>query len=255
MRKKIAVFLSLVFSLSMISCSKSNEEKKEVNISIAASLLEPMKKIVSNFEIENNIKVNINSGGSGTLKKQIVGGAEVGLFISANERYVDELINEGFIDQSKKSNPITNTLVLVKNNNFKDDIKSIDDLVNKELKIAIGEVSTVPAGEYAKEALINSGVWEELEEKIIFCKDVTAVKTYVERGEVDCGFIYSSDAMNIKDSTVQFTVDNDLHTPIVYTMAPIKDYKESEACEELIKTISSEESKEILKEYGFTIRE
>ena len=255
MRKKIAIFISLILSFSIMACSNSKEENKEIQISVAASLLEPMQKIVANFENENNVKVNINSGGSGTLKKQIVSGADVGLFISANERYVDELIEEGFVDATQKTNPFTNTLVLVRSNSSDEEIKSIDDIVNKDVKIAIGEVNTVPAGEYTKEALSNLGVWDSIQDKIIYCKDVTAVKSYVERGEVDCGFIYGSDALNIKDASVEFTVDEKLHTPIVYTMAPIKDYKESELCEKLIKTINSNESRKILKEYGFAIRE
>lgn len=256
MRKKVAISIFLVFSLLFVSCGQTKDnEVKEINISVAASLLEPINKIIEEYKVDKNITINVNSGGSGTLKKQISSGADVGLFISANEKYVDELISEGLVDSNKKSNPITNKLVLIKSNDAKDEINSIQDLVNINGKIGVGEVSTVPAGEYAKESLTNLGIWDEIQDKIIFCKDVTAVKAYVERGEVEAGFIYKSDAIDIKNSSVVLEVPEDTHKEIIYTMAPIEGYEFSTECNEFIKFINSDKAKEILKEYGFNIRE
>lgn len=256
MRKKVAITLILVFSLLFVSCSKTkDDEVKEINISVAASLLEPINKIIDEYKVDKNIVINVNSGGSGTLKKQISSGADVGLFISANEKNVDELISEGLVDANKKSNPITNKLVLIKSNNARQEINDIQDLVKLEGKIAIGETSTVPAGEYAKESLINLGIWDKIQDKIIYCKDVTAVKAYVERGEVEAGFVYKSDALDIKNSTVVLEAPKDSHKEIIYTMAPIEGYKQSAECNDFMKYINSDKAKEILKEYGFSIRE
>lgn len=256
MRKKVAISLLLVFSLLFVSCYKTKDNKvKEINISVAASLLEPINKIIDEYKLDNEITINVNSGGSGTLKKQISSGADVGLFISANEKNVDELISEGLVDTNKKSNPITNKLVLIKSNNAKQEINNLQDLINLDGKIAIGEISTVPAGEYAKESLVNQGIWDKIQDKIIFCKDVTAVKAYVERGEVEVGFIYKSDAIDIENATVAIEVSEDTHKEIIYTMAPIEGYKQSVECNEFIKFINSDKAKEILKEYGFSIRE
>lgn len=255
MRKKIAILWMICLSILFMSCTNTKEDIKEINISVAASLLDPVNKIIEEYQKENNIKINVNSGGSGTLKKQISEGAEIGVFFSANEKYVDDLIKEGLVSEDKKSNPVSNTLVLIKNKSVNDDINEISDLANLNKKIAIGEVSTVPVGEYAKEALTNMNLWNSVESNAIYCKDVSAVKTYVERGEVDYGFIYKSDSIDLKDSEILAEVPEEYHRNIVYSLAPINDYKYSDECNKFINFINSTKGKEILEEYGFIVKE
>lgn len=255
MRKKVGLLLLIIFTVILCGCTNNAQTKKEINISVAASLLDPMTKIAEIYEKYNNVKVNINSGGSGTLKKQISEGADVGLFFSANEKYVDQLISEGLASEANKVDEVFNKLVLIKSNNATTNISDIKDLANFNGKIAIGEPGTVPAGQYAKETLESLGIWNDIESKIVYCKDVTAVKTYVEKGEVDYGFVYKSDAINLKDSSILEEIDDSLHSPINYSLIPINGYKYSEECKALINLILSDEGKAILKEYGFEVKE
>ncbi|MEG2291455.1 MAG: molybdate ABC transporter substrate-binding protein [Clostridium sp.] len=254
MRKKIAILWMICLSILFMSCTNTKEEVKEINISVAASLVDPINSIIEEYQKENNIKINVNSGGSGTLKKQISEGAEIGIFFSASEKYVDDLIKEGLVSSDKKINPIGNTLVLIKNKSVNDEFSEISDLVNLNKKIAIGEVSTVPAGEYAKEALTNMNLWDSIESNTIYCKDVKAVKTYVERGEVDYGFIYKSDSIDLKDSKIIAEVPEEYHKKIVYSLAPINGYEYSNECNKFIEFINSDKGKEILEEYGFIVK-
>lgn len=255
MCKKITALLLVMLSVIFVGCGNTGKEIREINLSVAASLLEPMTKIAEIYEKDNNVKININSGGSGTLKKQISEGADIGLFFSANEKFVDDLIIEGLVEKDKKLSPITNSLVLIKYKDAKEEISNINELTNLKGNIAIGEVTTVPAGEYAKEALTSLGIWTEVEDNIIYGKDVTAVRTYVERGEVEYGFIYKSDAIALESSSILEVVDPSLHTEINYALAPIEGYEYSEDCDEIIELILSKEGKAILEEYGFGVRE
>lgn len=77
MYKKIFVIV-LVLGIAIttfVACSKGESSDKELTVSIAASLQEPMKQISNDFFKEKGIKINYNIGGSGTLKKQIISGA------------------------------------------------------------------------------------------------------------------------------------------------------------------------------------
>lgn len=240
MRKKIVIFILLI-PIIFIACGNNKDNSKEINISVAASLYEPISEIVKNYEVENNIKVNINYGGSGTLKKQISNGAEVALFISADEKYIDELISEGLVLEANKKTPISNNLVVIKSKN------AIGD------KLAIGEINTVPAGRYAKETLEKLGKWSSIEENVIYCKDVTAVKSYVESGEVDYGIVYKSDATTLENSTVIWEIPNDLHSKITYAIGIVEDTYNKKDIEALVNYILSPEGVKILKEYGFEV--
>ncbi|MGL4335720.1 MAG: molybdate ABC transporter substrate-binding protein [Turicibacter sp.] len=254
MRKKIALVL-VVISFALVGCQSSSGEVLSLNMSVAASLVEPMNEIIAAYESDHDVEIKLNSGGSGTLKKQISEGANVGLFFSASEKYMDQLIEENLVLAENKENPIHNTLVLIKNNDSMDEVQDISDLANVQTRIAIGEVSTVPAGEYAKEALLNMGLYSDLESNLIYAKDVTAVKTYVERGEVDYGIVYKSDALNLTNSSIVSEIPSSYHTEIVYSLAPIEGYEHESECKAFIDFINSDFSKQILSDYGFKIGE
>ena len=250
MRKKISLPIIMaigMLSLLFVGCT-NNKEEKTLTVSIAASLQKPMEKIASNFEKENGVKIQYNVGGSGTLKKQISDGADVDLFFSANTKYAKELVNK---DESYKI--LNNQLVLIENNDYNKPINSLEDLKNVEGKIAIGEISTVPAGQYAKESLEKVGAYKDIEDKLVFARSVTNVKTYVENGEANLGFVYKTDALDLKNSKIVYEVPNDYHKPIEYELCLLKNSKNNKEAKKLIEYLKGEESKKIFSEYGFEV--
>lgn len=253
MRKKIIVLTTfLCLMMGLTACGFNKSAVAEINISVAASLVDPINEMIDLYTKEHDIKINVNSGGSGTLKKQISEGAAIGLFFSANEKYVDELIEEGLVLESNKVNPIYNTLVVIKHQEAPT-IESLSDLANSNLRLVIGEVGTVPAGEYAKQALMNLGIWSDLEPQLIYAKDVTAVKTYVERGEVDYGIVYKTDAIKLEKSEVLMSLPSESYQKIVYSLAPIEGYKYEAEVLDFMTFIQSEPGKAILEKYGFDV--
>lgn len=255
MRKKISLAIIMtigMLSLLFVGCTKNNEEKT-LTVSIAASLQKPMEKIATNFEKEYGVKIQYNVGGSGTLKKQIDDGADVDLFFSANTKYAEDLINEGLVNKGESYKILSNKLVLIENNDYNQKINSLEDLKSAEGKIAMGDVSTVPAGQYAKESLEKLGIFKDVESKLVFARSVTSVKTYVENGEANLGFVYKTDALDLKNSKIVYEVPNDYHKPIEYELCLLKNSKNSEEAKKFIDYLENSESKKIFSEYGFGV--
>lgn len=252
MRKKVKFLLSLAACLSiigLIGCDKkgNDNDNKELTVSIAASLKEPMDIIGDNFTKETGIKVNFNSGSSGTLEKQIQNGAKVDVFFSASKKYSDDLLNSGAIYENSVENILTNSLVVIGNK----DIKSLNDLENVSGKIAIGEINTVPAGTYAKESLDYYKLYNKLENKFVYGKNVTNVKEYVESGNAEYGFVYKSDAINLKNSKIVYEIKNESHKKIEYTVSILKDSRNINEGKKFLQYLNSDKSMEIFEEYGF----
>ncbi|EJT5938687.1 TPA: molybdate ABC transporter substrate-binding protein [Clostridium perfringens] len=255
MRKKISLSIIMIIgmlSLLFVGCT-NNKEEKTLTVSIAASLQKPMEKIAANFEKENGVKIQYNVGGSGTLKKQISDGADVDLFFSANTKYAKELIDEGLVNKDESYKILNNQLVLIENNDYNKPINSLEGLKNVEGKIAIGEISTVPAGQYAKESLEKVGDYKDIEDKLVFARSVTNVKTYVENGEANLGFVYKTDTLDLKNSKIVYEVPNDYHKPIEYELCLLKNSKNNKEAKKLIEYLKGEESKKIFSEYGFEV--
>ena len=250
MRKKIKLLSVILCVLVLTGCNKSSQN--ELTISVATSLLNPINEIIKEYENENNVKVNVNFGGSGTLKSQIENGADVCAYFSANEKFMDELVEKNMVKEDEINVPISNSLVLIKSDKCKYDIKSLKDLLKYDITMAIGQIDTVPAGQYAKESLEKLNIFNEIKDKLVYGKDVSAVKNYVETSEVDLGIVYKSDSLDLKSSQVVLEIPKNLHENINYTLAPINS---SEDGKKIIEFINSKYSKEILREYGFLINE
>ncbi|MDQ9761053.1 hypothetical protein RFZ45_19660, partial [Acinetobacter baumannii] len=73
---------------------------------------------------------------------------------------MNELVKSNIVSKEDIIYPISNSLVLIKNNNIKDNVKDIKQIINSNFSICIGEINTVPVGQYAKDALNNTGVFD-----------------------------------------------------------------------------------------------
>lgn len=254
MKKLISLFIPVVL-LVISGCSSSkleaSEKKMELTISAAASLQDSMNDIKPIFEEKNpHIKINFNFGASGALQQQISQGAPVDLFFSAAEDKFDKLIEDGLIDQKQGIDLIGNELVLVVPVNSNKGISSFEDLI-KAGQISIGTPESVPAGQYAKETLQNLNLWEDVEGKVVYAKDVRQVLTYVETNNVDAGIVYKTDAFISSKVKIAATANENLHVPIIYPLGVIKDSSHPEEAQQFYKFLQQKTSIDIFEKYGF----
>lgn len=252
MKKILAV---LILGLLLLSCGAKKEAEKEENtvltVSAAASLKTSLDEIAENYRKDNpGVTVNINYGGSGALEKQIAEGAPSDIFISAAKKNMDNLEEKNLIVKESRKDLLKNTLVLIAPNTQKDKIKTVEDITKAE-KIAMGEEKTVPAGKYGKEVLTKLNLFSEIESRVVYQKDVTAVLNIVELGEVDAGIVYLTDSKKMKNGFVVAEFSSDLHALIVYPAAIIQGTKNPEKADGFLKYMENEKSKEIFAKNGF----
>lgn len=238
----IKLFIGM-FMLSSFGFAKDYE----ITVSAAASLKEVMGDLIKKFEGENKgVKVNINLGGSGALKNQIIAGAPVDLVFFASQKDLKDLDKKGLVEKDYQGDILKNRLIVAGRSN----INSLEDLIGS--KVAIGTPETVPAGKYAKEAFINSKIWEKIENDIVYAKDVRSAAQYVDLYEVDFSLIYKTDAKVLKNSEIVYIVPEDLHSPIVYSYGIIKD-RASEEVVKFYEFLASETAKKYYEKYNFEL--
>jgi molybdate transport system substrate-binding protein len=224
-----------------------------ITVSAAASLTEAFTNISSQFEKENpGTNVSLNFGSSGNLRMQIDGGAPVDVFASADEKQMDMLANKSLIVNSSRKDFTHNSLVLIVPANSDLNITNIKDLTNPKVqKISIGSPDSVPVGEYAKIALTDAGLWSQLENKTVPAGDVKQVLTYVERGEVDAGFVYATDAKTAKPGTIKVITSVPESLPISYPIAVISASNHQATAQKFVDFVTGTEGQNFLKEDGF----
>lgn len=257
MRKTLIATL-LILSVLFIGCTQEGpeiegkEEEVTLTISAAVSLTNVLEEIKDVYLAEKNVELIFILGGSGTLAQQIQQGAPADIFISANQDWMDTLETEELIIADTRVDFTGNKLVLIAEESSTIAYESFADIsVSDVNNIAIGNPDSVPAGEYAKETLKNLDLWEVVQKKLVLAKDVRQVLTYVETGNADIGLVYSSDALSSNSIKVLATADKDLHNPIIYPAAVIKDTENEQAAKDFIVFLESDQAQEILASYGF----
>ena len=230
----------------------------EVNLAAAASLKNVYdEKLIPMFEQKYpGVKVTPTYASSGDLQTQIENGLETDVFMSAANKQMDALVEEGIINNDTNLQFLENKVVLIVPADSNSNISSFDDLKNVEGNIAIGDPESVPAGQYAQEVLNNTGIWDDVESKLSLGTDVTAVLNQVAQGSADCGIVYATDAKSTDDVKVICEAPDDaLKTPVIYPVAAIKDTNDTDATKAFMDFLQTQEAKDVFVDYGFTIHE
>jgi len=256
--KKFYSFFASILILVGLLAACGNEENDpqvkepiELTISAAASLQDALEELKTTYEKEHDtIKILYNFGGSGALQQQILQGAPADLFFSAAEDKFDALVEKEMIDPNQGVDLLANELVLIVPKKNDKQIQSFEDL-KQAGKIALGTPETVPAGQYGVETLKNMQLWESLESKVVYTKDVRQVLTYSETENVDAGIVYKTDALVSNKVEVVATADDQTHTPIIYPVGVIKNSKHVQEAEDFYHFLQSDEAMEVFKKYGF----
>ncbi|RDW20372.1 molybdate ABC transporter substrate-binding protein [Oceanobacillus arenosus] len=255
MKRVMILFIFLVLT----ACAENEEpvesaETVELTVSAAASLKDAMDVIADKYEEENqNITLQINYGGSGSLQQQISQGAPADLFFSAAEDKFDLLVEERNIEEEDGIDLLGNELVLIAPTDGAEEMEGFQELINENVdKISIGTPETVPAGAYAIESFEAMGIWNDIESKVVYAKDVRQVLSYVETGNVSAGVVYKTDALISDEVAIVETADPKTHTPIIYPLGVIKDSKHYEEAQDFYQFLQSEDALKVFRDYGFT---
>ena len=244
--------LRRVLAAAVFATATASAFAGELVVSAAASLSNAFKEIAQNYEAQHaGTKVSLNFGASGSLLQQIAKGAPVDVFASADQETMDAAEKQGLVARADRRDFVRNALAVIVPIDSKLALKRLEDLDQPAVRrVAIGNPASVPVGRYAKHALEGAKLWTVFEPKAINTQNVRQSLDYVARGEVDAGFVYSTDAAIMKDKVkVAFNVPLDV--VISYPIAKLTNSANGQEAARFVDFVQSSESQAILAKYGF----
>jgi molybdate transport system substrate-binding protein len=252
-----AVVASLLLTISLPLMAPSTvvaQSNTTLLVSAAASLKEVLEEIRTNYQQSRpGTTINYNFGASGALLQQIQQGAPADIFISAAKRQVDTLEQAGQLVPGTRSNLAKNRLVLIVPRNVTN-VTSFFNLTRDDIRrIAIGEPRSVPAGQYAEQVLKQLKIYDKIKPKFVFANNVRQVLAAVESGNADAGLVYRTDAAISNKVKTVVAASETYHAPIIYPMAVLRQSKNQQAAREFVQYLSGDQSKAVLKKYGFLL--
>lgn len=243
MRRIIGVSLFIVTLLVSLTTSAT----PKITVFAAASLTNAMQDIATSYK---DAEIVFSFASSSVLAKQIEQGAPADIFMSADQKWMNYLIEHKVA--TDKQNLLKNGLVLIAPKQSKLEKVEIDAntdwqaILPKGERLAVGDPDHVPAGLYAKESLTNLGVFDKLLPQMAPASNVRDALMLVERNEAALGIVYSTDAKVSDKVKIIGSFPAETFTPIEYPITLLKP-----EAKEFYQYLSSETAKKIFQKYGF----
>lgn len=243
------IFL-LTSALLLTGLSSALHAQEKIRVYAASSMTNAIDALVEQFEATRNITVSKVYAGTSSLARQIEQGAPADVFISANLRWTDYLIENGIVSSDNVSNLARNQLVVVSNDQIDLNLTQAEswELALDGGRFAIGQTQSVPVGIYAKEALQSMGVWEQIQRYSAPTNNVRTALALAERGEVPLAVVYLTDAKLSDTLNIAAFIPSDTHSPITYPIAKLND---DVATVSFVDYLLSSEGQAVLKQFGF----
>lgn len=245
--------LAMAIALLAVAPLTAAAASRNIVISAAASMTDVMQALGADFSTAHpGITTTFNLGGSGDLLAQISQGAPVDIFVSANLRHMDQAQEKGLVEPASRGIFAGNTLVLAQPAGSRLTLTGLADLTKVQVeRIGIGKPESVPAGQYAREALVAAGIWAAVEEKLIFGSSVRQVLDYLRRGEVDCGLVYATDVIKAKD---RVRIVAELQgSRVLYPAGLVRAGHDREAAQMFLDYLATGAARAIIQEHGFSL--
>lgn len=233
-------------------------EETEILVAAAASLKNAYEdKLIPMFEEANpGVTVKGTYDSSGKLQTQIEEGLEADVFMSAAKKQMTALDEEGMIASDTITDLLENKIVLIVPTGSDSKMDSFEK-IGDAASIALGDPESVPAGQYAKEALTNLNVWDSIQDKVSFGTNVTEVLNQVAAASADAGIVYATDAASKADqvTVVAEAPEGSLEKKVIYPVAVVKATAHEDAAKAFVDFLQTPEAIAVFESYGFVAAE
>ena len=230
-------------------------QETEILVAAAASLKNAYEEeLIPMFQEQYpGVTVKGTYDSSGKLQTQIEEGLEADVFMSAAAKQMTALDEEGMIESDTITSLLENKIVLIVPTGSSAGIEKFEDIEKAET-IALGDPASVPAGQYAEEALTSLGIWDKIQDKVSFGTNVTEVLNQVAASSADAGIVYATDAASMADKVevVAEAPEGSLAKKVIYPVAVVKNTAHPEEAKNFVEFLKTDEAMKVFEEYGFT---
>jgi molybdate transport system substrate-binding protein len=252
-RQSRALFVAL--AVVFLSFRTVAAEAADVTVFAASSLGDALQAVGKSWQQKTGHTVTFSFAASPALAKQIQASAFADMFISADTEWMDYLDSRGLMAHDTRINLLGNHLVLIAPSDTKPTLKIVPHLdIGGALqggRLAVADTDSVPAGKYAKTALMALGVWNAVVDHLAQAENVRVALAYVARGEAPLGIVYTTDAMSEPKVRIVDTFPENTHQKIVYPAALTKEAKP--LAKDFLAYLEGAEASAIFGKAGFVV--
>ncbi|HET9699378.1 MAG TPA: molybdate ABC transporter substrate-binding protein [Burkholderiales bacterium] len=254
--RSVLPVLAAVFLFPGVACAGGAGAAPAV--AVAADLAFALPEIAAAFKRDTGREVKLSFGSSGNFTRQIAEGAPFELFLSADERYVEQLQTRGRADGAGVLYGVGRIVQFVpKGSPVKADPK-LQDLAaaagdGRLKKLAIANPEHAPYGRAAQEALESAGLWARVKERLVLGENASQAAQFASAGGAQAGIIPLSLALapSLAGRGSHALIPDTMHRPLRQRMVLIRGA--GETARAFYTYLQQPEARAVLERYGFTL--
>src|SRR5215469_6599328 len=228
---------------------------EKITVAAAADLKFAMDEIIASFKASHSVdEISVTYGSSGSLSTRIEHGAAFDIFFSADVGFANALKDEGLAATDPKLYAVGRiALWSAVREASKMRLRDLDD--PRIRGIAIANPKHAPYGRRAEEALRALGLWDRLQDKIVFGENIAHTAKYVQSGAVEIGIIALSLALNreLASKGGYALIADNLHSPLEQAYVITKQGGEKSLAKAFAAYLENPDARRIMIKYGFVL--
>jgi molybdate transport system substrate-binding protein len=222
------------------------EASGEITVAAAASLTEAFTEIGEQLEADcEGSEITFTFDSSGKLSEQILSGAPIDVFASADEANAEK------VAELAVGTPETfarNRLAIVTKPGNPEGIETLADLADAGVVALCAE--DAPCGTFAAEALQAAGVSID-ESTVTRGENAKGTLTAVSEGDAVAGIVYVTDAAAAADRVATVEIPDDQNVTATYPVVVIEGPGDDDLADAFVARLQTEAAQDVLAAAGF----
>ena len=214
-----------------------------LTVAAAANLTDVFGRLGSDFEAATGVHVVFSFAATGDLTRQIENAAPFDVFAAADLDHIRQLEKQNLLLPGTVHVYARGQLALFGR------AQSLQDLTADQIRfVAMAKPDTAPYGRAAVEALEASGLWKQVEPKVVYAENINISRQYATTGNADAAFTAYSLVLHDKPVVL---IDPKLYSPIDQGIGVLKSSPHAEAARRFVEYVIGPAGQRLLQENGY----
>ncbi len=220
-----------------------------LRVAVAANFASALEQLSADYETKTGTQLSITRASSGTLYAQINHGATIDVFLSADARRPEQLIEDGRVIAEDVHIYATGRLGYIQRSQPKADINTLKTFaLSPATRVAIANPKLAPYGVAAKQALTSLVLWQHVSGSLVYGNNVQQTYQFFTSGNVDHALTAWS---LIKNQPGAVLLPAGLHQPIVQKLAVTATGEQKPVAQRFVDYLLADETQRKLKQWGY----
>lgn len=254
---RVRVAGAVLVAFVSVGCARDVEG---VRVAAASDLQFALTEIADHFTTDTGARVELVFGSSGTLTRQIQDGAPYSVFFSADEAFVERLVQGGHTNGDGALYATGRIVLFAPPGSPMVPADGLDGLTRlletkKVSRLAIANPEHAPYGRAAEQALRARGIWEAIQPSLVLGENVSQAAQFAAGGNTVGGIIAYSLALApaMQDRGTYALLPSDTHAPLRQRMVLLKGA--NPAADRFYAYVQAAAARATLAKHGFVLPE